>query len=138
MARKEWFDEHPEEVAFFLDAWQEGMDEWTKNSDQIIADYPEDFAVQSPEDEKFMQDYVKNVFNFQQESVYLTPEWIENEEGVFDLIQAAGVVERGSDTARARGDRPADRRGHRDHRGRRGVGPRDRSSEETTGEGIAG
>ena len=92
VARKEWFDEHPEEVAFFLDVWQEGMDEWTKNSDQIIADYPEDFAVQSPEDEKFMQDYVKNTFNFQQDSVYLTPEWIENEAGVFDLIQAAGVI----------------------------------------------
>jgi ABC-type nitrate/sulfonate/bicarbonate transport system substrate-binding protein len=93
VARKEWFDEHPEEVAFFLDVWQEGMDEWTKNSDQIIADYPEDFAVQSPEDEKFMQDYVKDVFNFQQKSVYLTPEWVENEEGVFDLIQEAGVIE---------------------------------------------
>jgi hypothetical protein len=39
-----------------------------------------------------MQDYVKNVFDFQQESVYLTPEWIENEMGVFDLIQAAGVI----------------------------------------------
>jgi hypothetical protein len=79
-------------VAFFLDVWQEGMDEWIKNSDQIIHDNPEDFAIQSPEDEKFMQDYVKNVFDFQQESVYLTPEWIENEEGVFDLIKAAGVI----------------------------------------------
>lgn len=93
VARKEWFDSHPEEVAFFLEIWQEGMDEWTKNSDQIIHDNPEDFAVQSPEDEKFMQDYVKNVFNFSQPSVYLTPEWIENERGVFDLIQAAGVIE---------------------------------------------
>jgi ABC-type nitrate/sulfonate/bicarbonate transport system substrate-binding protein len=93
VARKEWFDEHPEEVAFFLEVWQEGMDEWSKNSDQIIHDNPEDFAIQSPEDEKFMQDYVKNVFNFSQPSVYLTPEWIENEMGVFDLIQAAGVIE---------------------------------------------
>jgi len=96
VARKEWFDEHPEEVAFFLDVWQEGMDQWIKDSDQIIHDYPEDFAVQSPEDEKFMQDYVDNVFDFQQESVYLTPEWIENERGVFDLIQEAGVI--GEDT----------------------------------------
>ncbi|HWM63330.1 MAG TPA: hypothetical protein VNP96_04990, partial [Solirubrobacterales bacterium] len=95
VARKEWFDEHPEEVAFFLDVWQEGMDEWSKNSDQIIHDNPEDFAIQSPEDEKFMQDYVKNVFNFSQPSVYLTPEWIENEAGVFDLIQAAGVIDEG-------------------------------------------
>jgi ABC-type nitrate/sulfonate/bicarbonate transport system substrate-binding protein len=93
VARKEWFDDHPEEVAFFLEVWQEGMDEWTENSDKIIADYPEDFAVQSPEDEKFMQDYVKNVFNFQQDSVYLTKEWIENERGVFELIKDAGVIE---------------------------------------------
>ncbi len=93
VARKEWFDENPEEVAFFLDIWQEGMDQWTKDSDTIIADNPEDFAIQSPEDEKFMQDYVDNVFDFQQDSVYLTPEWIENEAGVFDLIKAAGVIE---------------------------------------------
>jgi ABC-type taurine transport system substrate-binding protein len=96
VARKEWFDENPESVAFFLDVWQEGMDAWIKDSDQIIADNPEDFAVQSPEDEKFMQDYVDNVFDFQQESVYLDKEWVENEEGVFDLIQAAGVI--GEDT----------------------------------------
>jgi len=97
VARKEWFDENPESVAFFLDVWQEGMDQWIKDSDQIIEDNPEDFAVQSPEDEKFMQDYVDNVFDFQQEDVYLTKEWVENEEGVFDLIQAAGVIE--EDTA---------------------------------------
>ncbi len=77
-------------------SWTSGRRAWTsgpRTTDQIIEDYPEDFAVQSPEDEKFMQDYVKNVFDWQQESVYLTPEWIENEEGVFDLIQAAGVIE---------------------------------------------
>ena len=97
------------------------MDEWIKNSDQIIADYPEDFAVQSPEDEKFMQDYVKNVFDFQQKSVYLTPEWVENEEGVFDLIQDAGVIERGH--GRSRSTRSSTRRPARSPRrsGARGV-----------------
>ena len=101
------------------------MDEWIKDSDQIIADYPEDFAVQSPEDEKFMQDYVKNIFDFQQESVYLTPEWVKNEEGVFDLIQDAGVI---GEDRRSPSTRSSTRRrgGHGDDRGRRGVESRAR------------
>ena len=133
VARKEWFDEHPEEVAFFLDVWQEGMDEWTKNSDQIIADYPEDFAIQSPEDEEFMQDYVKNVFNFQQESVYLTPEWIENEEGVFDLIQAAGVIGEDQTLTEHAVIDPKTGRGHRDDRRRlRGLAGSPRTRREET------
>jgi len=93
VARKEWFDANPDLVAFFLDVWQEGMDQWEKDPAGIIHDNPEDFAIQSPEDEKFMVDYVKNNFDWQQDSVYLTPEWVENEEGVFDLIQEAGVIE---------------------------------------------
>jgi ABC-type nitrate/sulfonate/bicarbonate transport system substrate-binding protein len=92
VARKEWFDENPEAVAFFLDVWQEGMDEWTKDHATIIEENPEDFAVQSPEDEAFMIDYVDNVFDFQHESVYLTPEFVEAENGVFDLLLDAGVI----------------------------------------------
>jgi hypothetical protein len=91
VARKDWFDENEKAAAFFLDVWQEGMDQWIKDSDQIIADNPEDFAVQSPEDEKFIQDYVDKQ-EFQYDSVYLTPEWVEGEEGVFDLIQEAGQI----------------------------------------------
>jgi ABC-type nitrate/sulfonate/bicarbonate transport system substrate-binding protein len=91
VARKDWFDENTEAAAFFLDVWQEGMDQWIKDSDQIIHDNPEDFAVQSPEDEKFIQDYVDKS-EFQYDSVYLTPEWVKGEEGVFDLIQDAGEI----------------------------------------------
>jgi ABC-type nitrate/sulfonate/bicarbonate transport system substrate-binding protein len=92
VARKDWFDENPDLVSFFLNVWQQGMDEWTKNPDQIIHDNPADFAINSPEDEAFIKDYIHNTFDFQQKSVYLTPEWVQNEFGVFDLLLAAGAI----------------------------------------------
>ncbi len=92
VARKDWFDANPDLVAFFLDVWQEGMDEWEKNPDQIIHDNPADFAIQSPEDETYIKDYIHNTFDFQQDSVYLTKDWIDNEFGVFDLLLGAGAI----------------------------------------------
>jgi ABC-type nitrate/sulfonate/bicarbonate transport system substrate-binding protein len=92
VARKDWFDDNPDLVAFFLDVWQEGMDQWEKDPDQIIHDNPEDFAVQSPEDEEYIKNYIHNTFDFQQDSVYLTKDWIQNEFGVFDLLLDAGTI----------------------------------------------
>ncbi len=92
VARKDWFDANPDLVSFFLDVWQEGMDQWTKDPNSIIHDNPDDFGIQSPADEKFMQDYIANTFDFQQKSVYLTKKWVENEFGVFDLLLGAGTI----------------------------------------------
>ena len=39
-----------------------------------------------------MKDYFANTFDWFVESPYLTEEWIEGEEPVFDLVQEAGVV----------------------------------------------
>jgi ABC-type nitrate/sulfonate/bicarbonate transport system substrate-binding protein len=92
VATKEWFDEHTEEAAAFLELWQQGVDLWKEDPDQIIEADPEGFGVQEPADSEFIKDYVRNTFDFFHDSVYLTEEFVEGERGVFDLIQDEGVI----------------------------------------------
>ena len=97
VASKEWFDEHPEEAAAFLELWQQGVDLWKKDPDRVIDADPEGFGVLEPADATFMKDYVKNTFDFFHDSVYLTPEFVEGERGVFDLLQEQGVIPEGQE-----------------------------------------
>jgi ABC-type nitrate/sulfonate/bicarbonate transport system substrate-binding protein len=93
VARKAWYDANPEEVAFFLEVWEEGLRLWHKDPNAIIDAQPQGFSINSPEDGEFMKDYIANVFDFFQPTVYLTPEWVEAEEGVFDITKEAGSFE---------------------------------------------
>jgi ABC-type nitrate/sulfonate/bicarbonate transport system substrate-binding protein len=93
VARKDFFDENPKAVAFFLKVWQRGMDLWQEDPNTIIEAQPEGFAIQNDADEKFMKDYIANSFDFFNESVYLDREWIETECKVVDMIREAGVTE---------------------------------------------
>jgi ABC-type nitrate/sulfonate/bicarbonate transport system substrate-binding protein len=93
VARKDFFEENPEAIAFFLKVWQRGMDLWQEDPNKIIEAQPEGFAIQNAADEKFMKDYIKNGFDFFNEEVYLDQEWIDAECKVVDLIREAGVTE---------------------------------------------
>jgi hypothetical protein len=93
VARKEWYEENPKEVAFFLQVWQAGLDAWHKDPNKIIDEEPQDFGINSPEDATFMKNYIANVFDFFQPSVYLTPKWVEGERDVFNITKAAGSFE---------------------------------------------
>ena len=91
MAREEWYDEHIKEVDFFLKLWQRGLDEWQAKKDEIIESYPQHFAVQTPEEIKFMKDYL-NAHDWFAKDVYLTKDWIEKETKLFDLMRKAGFM----------------------------------------------
>ncbi len=91
MAREEWYDEHIEEVNFFLKLWQRGLDEWQAKKDLIIESYPQHFAVQTPEEIKFMKDYLK-AHDWFAKDVYLTQDWIDKETRLFDLMRKAGFM----------------------------------------------
>lgn len=93
VATKEWFDEHQEEAAAFLELWQQGVELWKEDPDHIIDADPESFGVLEPADADFMKDYMKNTFDPFHDSVYLTPEFVEGERGVFDLLQEQGIFE---------------------------------------------
>jgi ABC-type nitrate/sulfonate/bicarbonate transport system substrate-binding protein len=91
VARKAWYDANPDEVAFFLQVWQKGLDLWAKDPNKIIEAEPNDFSIQNADDMKFMEDYLAQPGkDFFQKNVYLTKGWIDDEKPVFDIVQQAG------------------------------------------------
>ena len=93
---RSWYDEHPEEVAFFLSVWDRGLQEWAENRDAILEAYPEDFGYTNDEELAFLKEWYDNQFNEFVDTVYLDEEWIEGEAGVTDLLISGGVVPEGT------------------------------------------
>jgi ABC-type nitrate/sulfonate/bicarbonate transport system substrate-binding protein len=92
MAPTDWYDAHPDEVAFFLSLWDRGIQEWQANQDAIIESYPQHFAVESPEEIAFIKDYLA-AHDWFVESVYLDEAWVETESSIFPMLAAAGLSE---------------------------------------------
>lgn len=92
MARDDWYSDHPDEVAFFLELWNAGLQGWAANRDQIIADYPQHFAVQNDDEIAWMQDYLANNDWFV-EDIYLTDDWVDSESQLFDMLANAGLTD---------------------------------------------
>jgi ABC-type nitrate/sulfonate/bicarbonate transport system substrate-binding protein len=93
---KSWYDEHPEEVAFFLEVWDRGLQEWANNRDAILEAYPEDFGYTNDEELAFLKEWYQNDFDEFVDTVYLDQEWIEGELQVTDLLIEGGVIPAGS------------------------------------------
>jgi hypothetical protein len=92
VARKEWFDTHVDEAAFFLRVWDRAMKEWQAHYKKIIDTYPQHFAVENQAEADFMKDYFANTFDWFVDSPYLTEDWIEGERGVYELVKEAGTI----------------------------------------------
>lgn len=99
LAREDWYDEHPEEVAFFAKMWQRGLDEWHANKDAIIESYPQHFAAETPEQIQFIKDYL-NANDWFVTDFYLTQDWIDKETRVFDLMRESGFMGEGEENPR--------------------------------------
>jgi ABC-type nitrate/sulfonate/bicarbonate transport system substrate-binding protein len=89
---KSWYDEHPGEVAFFLEVWERALNEWADHRNEIIEANQEDFGYQNDEELKFVEDYFKNTYDNFLDTVYLDEKWIEGEAGVTDILRSAGLV----------------------------------------------
>ncbi|HSM44664.1 MAG TPA: ABC transporter substrate-binding protein [Acidimicrobiia bacterium] len=92
LAREDWYDDHPDEVAFFLELWDRGLQEWAANRDEIIASYPQHFAAEGDEQIGWMQEYLSE-HDWFASGVYLTDEWVESESELFELLNEAGLAE---------------------------------------------
>ncbi len=92
MARDDWYADHPEEVEFFLALWDRGLKEWAANRDEIIASYPQHFAVQTDAEIAWMQDYLA-AHDWFVKDIYLTQEWIDSESELFTMLDQAGLTE---------------------------------------------
>lgn len=90
MAPTSWYDSHPEEVAFFLELWQAGVDGWQADRNSIIESYPADFAASTPQELRFIKDYVA-AHDWFVKSVYLDDAWVETESKIFQMLFDAGL-----------------------------------------------
>lgn len=93
VARESWVEKNEEEAAFLIALWDRGIQEWQENRDEIIAAYPEDFAVRTPEEMAFLQDWLDNKFDWFVPTAYLDDSWVEGEKEVFDLMRETGFIE---------------------------------------------
>lgn len=92
VARADWVDDHPDEVDAFLDLWTRGLEEWRAHRDEIIARYPQHFAVEKPEDVAFMTDYV-HAHDWVVKDVRFDRRWADDESRIFDLMRESGLID---------------------------------------------
>lgn len=102
VATEEWYDSHPDEVEFFLAMWEVGLQEWAENKEEIIAQYPQHFAIDEENPEAGVDWFVDYLgeHDWFVDSVYLDEEWIENEVKVFDLMKETGFMDEGAENPR--------------------------------------
>ena len=93
---KSFYDEHPAEVAFFLEVWERGLQEWATNRDAILEAYPDDFGYTNDEELAFLKEWYATKFDEFVDSVYLDEAWIEGEAQITDLLIQGGVIPEGS------------------------------------------
>lgn len=93
---KTWYEEHPREVAFFLEVWDRGLQEWADNREAIVDAYPDDFGYTTDEQKAFLLEWYDNQFNEFVDTVYLDEAWIEGESQVTELLIEGGVIPEGS------------------------------------------
>jgi ABC-type nitrate/sulfonate/bicarbonate transport system substrate-binding protein len=91
LVRKDFYEDNPREVKFFLRLWQRGLDEWQEHKDEIIEAYPQDFAAQNDADLEWIKQWLADNDWFT-DSVYLDQKWIEGEKKVFDLLRETGFM----------------------------------------------
>ncbi|WP_304117034.1 ABC transporter substrate-binding protein [Mycolicibacterium bacteremicum] len=91
VARKDWVQGHPGEVAAFLDLWDRGLAEWQAHRDDMIEQYPQHFAVASAEDIAFMKNYVAE-HDWVVDEVRFDQQWADDESSIFDLMRTTGVI----------------------------------------------
>jgi ABC-type nitrate/sulfonate/bicarbonate transport system substrate-binding protein len=92
LARSSWYDTHPEEVACFMDIWERGIEEWQANKDEIIASYPQHFAVETDEEIAFITDWL-NKHDWFVSTVYMDDAWVGRESMLFDLMRETGFMD---------------------------------------------
>lgn len=91
LAREDWYNDHIEEVKFFLEVWEAGIQAWQANKAEIIASYPQHFAVETDEQVAFMQDWLAE-HDWFVSTVYLDDEWIASTKPLYDIMRDNGFM----------------------------------------------
>lgn len=98
-ATEEWYEANPDLAVAFIDLWQRGLDLWNQNLEEIVGIYPQHFAVETEEDIAFVTNYLEEKDWFVDE-VALTPEWIEGETQMYELMKETGFMDASEEVPR--------------------------------------
>jgi ABC-type nitrate/sulfonate/bicarbonate transport system substrate-binding protein len=96
VARADWFDEHQEQAAAFLELWEQGVQMWEANKEEIIGLYPQHFAVESEEDIAYTIEYMSGANDWFADTVYLDEDWVTEEVKFYDYMAQSGWIEEGA------------------------------------------
>jgi ABC-type nitrate/sulfonate/bicarbonate transport system substrate-binding protein len=91
-ATEAWYEKNQDLAVAFAELWQQGLNLWNSNLEEIVSIYPQHFAVESEEDVQFVTDYLKEKDWFVDE-VALTQEWIDGEIQMYELMKETGFME---------------------------------------------
>lgn len=86
-ATEGWYDAHVPEARAFLALWERGIVLWNENTADIVAAYPQHFAVEEQEDIDFTVSFMQGDNDWFVESVYLDQDWIDAEVKIWDLMK---------------------------------------------------
>jgi ABC-type nitrate/sulfonate/bicarbonate transport system substrate-binding protein len=93
VARKSWVDKNPDEARFLIALWDRGIQEWREHRDEIIAAYPEDFAVRTPEEAAFLENWLDTRYDWFAPTAYLDEAWVAEERRLFDFMKETGFMD---------------------------------------------
>lgn len=107
VATEEWFDEHRDQAAAFLELWETGLRLWKDNKEEIVGLYPQHFAVEGEEQVEWMVDYVSGPSDWFADTVYMDEAWIADETKIYDHMVEAGLMDAGAERPRFEPMQPA-------------------------------
>ena len=94
VARKDWYDSHPNEVAFVLELFQRAMDAWNADPGAILIEYAADMGL-DPEADAAVLEYLSTTavdFDPVLDNIYLTEEAVAAERQIVASLQAVGII----------------------------------------------
>lgn len=89
LVRRDFWENNQEEVKFFLSVWERGIEEWKAHKQEIIEAYPQDFAVETPDEVEWISNFLDE-HDWFVDTVYLDQKWVDEEKKVFELLRETG------------------------------------------------
>lgn len=96
---EEWYEANPDLAAAFVSLWQQGLDLWNRNLEEIVGLYPQHFAVETEDDIRFVANYLLERDWFVDE-VALSSDWIEGETRMYELMKETGFMDTSEEVPR--------------------------------------
>jgi ABC-type nitrate/sulfonate/bicarbonate transport system substrate-binding protein len=97
VALTDWYEKNPKAVQMFLAMWQEGVDAWNSGrevKETIITAYPDQFAVSTPEEMKWLVDYIEGGHDWFVKDVTLNDAWNKLELNSLDVFRKTGRIDK--------------------------------------------